>query len=77
MSGSSENKLRRWRREGGITVMNAAASIGVTRQTWHSWERGASIPPPALMQRIVAMTSGAVTANDFYDLPGTPAEAAE
>lgn len=50
---------------------------GVTRQTWDRWERGASRPTPSLMPALFDLTAGAVTANDFYDLPGTPAEAAE
>lgn len=47
-------------------MADCAAQVPVTRQTWHSWERGGSVPPERLMARLVEMTAGAVQPNDFY-----------
>jgi len=69
MSQSPPSPLRRWRLQEQLSVANAAARVPIARQTWHSWERGQTIPPKPLMQRLFEMTGGAVTANDFYDLP--------
>jgi antitoxin CcdA len=43
--------------------------LGVSKATVSRYASGARIPSPAVMRRIVAETKGAVTANDFYDLP--------
>lgn len=76
MMDRPESKLRTWRIGAGLSVVEAAARVKVSRQTWHGWERGATIPPVSLMQRIFDLTGGAVTANDFYDLP-SPSETSE
>lgn len=68
MTAPAQNKLRAWRIGQNKSVNEAAAEIGCTRQTWYSWERGLNIPSPELMPKLVAMTGGTVTANDFYDL---------
>jgi DNA-binding XRE family transcriptional regulator len=62
-------KLKAWRAEHALSAADAARRMGVTRQTWHSWERGASIPPARFMVKLNQLTSGMVTANDFYCLP--------
>lgn len=64
-----KSKLRCWRLAEGLSVVAAAARIGVSRQTWHAWERGDNIPPGAMMRRLFDLTGGQVTANDFYHLP--------
>ena len=66
MSRLIHTPLKRWRLAQDRTVSDLAGLIPCTRQTWHSWERGASIPPPVMMAALVALTDGAVTANDFY-----------
>lgn len=71
MSKAGE-KLRSWRRAQALSVQDAAARVPVSRQTWHSWERGGSIPPDQLMRRVFEITGGAMQPNDFYDLPHLP-----
>lgn len=54
------------------------ARIGVKRLAVYRYMRGLRRPAFVVMQRIAEATGGAVTANDFYDMPdaGAPAEAA-
>jgi phosphopantothenoylcysteine decarboxylase / phosphopantothenate---cysteine ligase len=47
--------------------------LGVTRQALYRYKTGEHIPAKDVMLRIVAETQGAVTANDFYDIPLTQA----
>lgn len=68
MTHPAQNKLRAWRAAQEKSVNDAAAEIGCTRQTWYSWESGSNIPSPDFMARLVKLTDGAVTANDFYAL---------
>jgi antitoxin CcdA len=46
--------------------------LGVTKASISRYASGERIPTPEVMRRIVAETNGAVTANDFYDLPEVP-----
>ena len=48
-----------------------AKEAGCTAQAAYKYIRGERIPRHDIMQRIHAATEGAVTANDFYDLPNT------
>lgn len=53
----------------GISVVQAAADIGVSNVSWRYWERGDKIPSRENMTAIFEWSSGLVTPNDFYDLP--------
>lgn len=66
MKQETQSALRKWRLDAGLTVADAAEKAKVTRQTWHSWESGRSIPPARYMLAIKTMTDGAVKADDFY-----------
>ncbi|MFZ4687873.1 MAG: helix-turn-helix transcriptional regulator [Polymorphobacter sp.] len=66
MSSPAANALKRWRESQVLTVQQLAQMVPVARQTWYSWERGATVPPQELMARIVEITGGAVQPNDFY-----------
>jgi transcriptional regulator with XRE-family HTH domain len=61
--------LRAWRLEQGYTLDAAAAGVGTVRSTWCDWESGRRIPDRSTMPKVFAFTRGAVTPNDFYDLP--------
>lgn len=55
-----------------------AKLIGADRQDVHRYRTGQAIPRRAVMQDIFRVTEGAVTPNDFYDLPaghGAPSTA--
>jgi DNA-binding transcriptional regulator YiaG len=78
MTATNLHPLKAWRTAQAVPVPELAAQIGCARQTWYSWERGTSIPQSDQMVRIVEMTAGQVTPNDFYDLPdlGAPQQVA-
>lgn len=68
-------KLRAWRRANNLTVREAADRLGVTFHTIYRYEQGKVVPPPDKMRQIIALSGGAVTPDDFFDVPA-PAEAA-
>ncbi len=46
-----------------------AALIGVTRQAVHRYKTGERVPDQAIMASIFEVTGGAVTPNDFFNIP--------
>jgi len=51
----------------GISVERFRREVGASRRTTvYRWLRGERIPAPGYMARIIDLTDGAVTANDFY-----------
>lgn len=62
----SDSKLRSWRKTEGRTILSCAEEVGTTRQTWAAWEQGKWVPGSEFMARIIGLTGGKVTANDFY-----------
>lgn len=67
-------KMADWRKQEGFTQVEVARRLHVAEPTVSSWEQGGKKPGAATMHRIFDLTAGAVTANDFYDLP-SPAPA--
>ncbi|HEY0149873.1 MAG TPA: helix-turn-helix transcriptional regulator [Allosphingosinicella sp.] len=63
--------LRAWRlsQEPKLTLDAAAAGVGTFRGTWYDWETGRRIPDRSYMAKLYRYTGGAVTPNDFYELP--------
>lgn len=66
--------LEKWRRSQVVngkpmTMEHAAGLLGVSRAAWNDWEKRKRIPGHATMTEIYSLTEGAVTPNDFYDLP--------
>lgn len=53
----------------GITQTQFAAEFGVSLNTASRWARRLMVPAPKKMLQIYLWTHGAVTPNDFYDLP--------
>lgn len=64
-------RLADWRKEKGWTQAQLGRAIGVAQPVVSDMERAdnPSIPKPVTMRRIYLVTAGAVTPNDFYDLP--------
>jgi anhydro-N-acetylmuramic acid kinase len=63
-------KLKTYRALLNISQAKLAQLIGVTELSVLKYEAGTTIPARATMLRIYQLSSGAVTANDFYDLEG-------
>lgn len=60
-----------------LTHEGFARMIGCEQPTVSRFVAGARIPSPVLMRKIVEVTNGAVTANDFFGIEAAPAEGAE
>lgn len=58
-----------------LTLGAFGKSIGVTRQAVCRYVAGDRIPDRYTMSKIMAVTRGAVTANDFYNAPSKKAAA--
>ena len=61
-------KLSQYRAEHGVSVAAMAIAVGVTEVSIYRYERD-RIPDPDAMAALVRVTRGAVTPNDFYNLP--------
>ena len=55
-----------------LSFAEAGRQCGVTTSEIRRFARGERIPRPATMARIYLWSGGAVTPNDFYDLPALP-----
>lgn len=68
-------KLKAWRKEQSLTQVALAEKLCCSQTTISlieadsGGERAGQIPDRGLMVRIYRETRGAVTPNDFYDLP--------
>lgn len=60
----------------GLTHRNFADLVGCEQPTISRFVARTRIPSAALMQRIMAVTNGEVTADDFFDPPATQQAAA-
>ena len=59
-------KLSEWMEREKVSVEDLARRLGRTpMQVWR-YRAGKSMPRPAVMRRIIEITGGAVTANDFF-----------
>jgi DNA-binding transcriptional regulator YdaS (Cro superfamily) len=52
-----------------LTERDFASKLGVTQQAVNTWVRGSRTPRIGQMQKIFEATNGAVTPNDFLQLP--------
>lgn len=68
--------MRTFRQQRRLSMAGAGALVGVPRTTWHGWEVGRRIPGPAYMVELFRVSDGAISPNDFYDLPSDAREAA-
>ncbi len=62
-------KLGRYLRSKGIEPDDFAFELDVACETVRRYVAGTRVPVPTVMRRIVTLTGGAVTPNDFYDMP--------
>lgn len=61
-------KLRAWRIEHNLSQAEMGNLIGISSVAVGRYERG-RMPEAAIMQKIIDITAGAISANDFFDLP--------
>lgn len=54
-------------RTNGLTYTAFAGEVGVSVEAVRRYARGKRLPRPAIMERIVEATDGAVTVQDFYN----------
>ena len=52
----------------GVGLTEMARLLGVSEVAVSRYRQGARRPSPDVMRRIIRVTKGAVTPNDFYDL---------
>ncbi len=69
-------KLSEWIAREGKDLNSLALELGAPYYTTRRVLRHERMPDKALMQRIVTLTAGEVTANDFYEV-ATPAKPAK
>jgi hypothetical protein len=67
---NADMNIRDWRISEKLTVpaILARLDLQVTERTWHRMERGQTPVDADVVERIVAMTGGAVTVQDMHDL---------
>lgn len=66
--------IRTRRRMARMAVANAAAALGVTKQTWYDWERGKYVPSAALLPAMAELLKCSIA--DLYE-EGDDGQAAE
>lgn len=59
------NALRTWRKSASLTIEQLAGDLGVSVGSLSRIERGEQWPDQAFFERMVCLTNGAVTPNDF------------
>jgi transcriptional regulator with XRE-family HTH domain len=67
-------KLRAWREDAGLSRRELAEKLSTDTATIYRWELDLGhadkrIPALGFMSRLHQLTRGAVSPNDFYDLP--------
>lgn len=63
---ANDHPLRKWRKSKELTLEEAAALVGTSRQVWSDWERWRRRPSVNFMPKVRAATGGEVTADDFF-----------
>ena len=64
-------KLETYLRQNKIATATFAAAIEVSVQALHRYLYGARFPRREVLERILSVTMGAVTPNDFFDIEQT------
>ena len=62
-------KLSEYIKNKNLPYAEVAELLGVDPQAIYYWISGERIPKPENMRKIFEITGGAVTANDFFNLP--------
>lgn len=59
--------LKAWRIATNRTVAEVANELGISRQSYSRYEAGTRVPERSILNKIVLITGGAVTANSWLD----------
>jgi transcriptional regulator with XRE-family HTH domain len=59
-------KLRDWRKSCNMTLVALSRELGVTTVSLGRYERGARLPEKRVMEKIIEVTQGQVTPNDWF-----------
>lgn len=62
-------KLSKYLKSQHISETEFAKTLGVLQATVNRYCRGKRVPGPKVMRKIFTVTHGAVSANDFFNLP--------
>ena len=60
-------KLDHWLRLNRISTTKFGEMIDVSQPSVHRYARGGRVPIPKIMRRIMRVTKGQVTPNDWYE----------
>ena len=71
-----EHALTKYRSEKGLTLEAFASLVGAAKGMVWQWENGGRIPRRATMEKIIEITGGAVTANDWFAATAAQSEGA-
>ena len=61
-------QLKTYMEKNKWTVLGFAKALGVARYTLQRYLHQGRLPPPKVLEKLHALTNGAVSPNDFYDL---------
>lgn len=61
--------LRVWRLEKGLTQRQLATLCGVSDMAVSRWERDWVLPDREAFERLITLSVGAVTPNDWFNIP--------
>jgi DNA-binding transcriptional regulator YdaS (Cro superfamily) len=67
-------QLKRYLRQHRLVVPEFARLVRTQPDAVRKWINGDRLPAPDSMKAIFEVTKGAVSPNDFYDLPKLPPE---
>lgn len=62
----NRHPLYAWMRVHGLTAKQFCIDLGISRPALHNWDNGYSMPTPATLSRILALTKGEVTPNHCH-----------
>ena len=64
-------KLKAWREKYGISQEELARQLGITQQAVANWELGIRHPKKRFWKKLISLTNGEITLDDFLELGST------
>jgi len=66
------NKLKTWRKKKGLSVYAVAKKLGVSPSAISNWETGIRHPHKKYWKKLIELTDGELTFEDFLEDTKTP-----